>query len=111
MEETRHDIEHTVSARGLTTAEAQARLAEVGENAIEENLVTSCEVGFFFAYEQNVYANNRALYNGVNYDGRVPTGAYDGGGNIGIGTFVGGNIGSQLQLKAQPRLLKRVSKK
>jgi parallel beta-helix repeat protein len=81
------------------------------DNAIEENLVTSCEVGFFFGYEQNVYANNRALYNGTNYDGRVPTGVYDGGGNIGIGTFVSGNNGNQLQLKAKSRLLKKIEKK
>ena len=99
--------------RGNTVRECQRYGIDIEgfDNAIEENLVTSCEIGFYFAYDQNVYANNRALYNGTNYGGQVPTGAYDGGGNIGIGTFVGGNIGSQLQLKAKPYLLKKISKK
>jgi parallel beta-helix repeat protein len=99
--------------RGNTVRECQGNGISIEgfDNAIEENLVTSCEVGFFFAYGQNVYANNRALYNGTNYDGRVPTGAYDGGGNIGIGTFVGGNVGNQLQLKAKSQLLKKFDKK
>jgi parallel beta-helix repeat protein len=81
------------------------------DNAIEENLVTSSEVGFFFAYAQNVYANNRALFNGTNYGGQVPTGVYDGGGNIGAGTFVGGNIGAEPQLELKARILdKRIGK-
>ena len=80
------------------------------DNAIEENLVTSCEVGFYFAYEQNVFANNRALYNGINFGGMVPRGVYDGGGNIGAGTFVGGNIGAGLQLKANTPALKKLDK-
>ncbi len=40
MEETGQNIEQTAPARGLTTAEAQARLAEYGENAIEEKRVS-----------------------------------------------------------------------
>jgi parallel beta-helix repeat protein len=59
------------------------------DNAIEENLVTSSESGIYFVYAQNVYANNRALFNGTNYGGEVPTGVYDGGGNIGAGTLPG----------------------
>ncbi len=81
------------------------------DNAIEENLVTSSEVGIYFAYNQNVFANNRALYNGTNFGGRIPTGIYDGGGNIGAGTFVGGNVGAGLQLKARPRAMKKIDKK
>ena len=81
------------------------------DNAIEENLVTSSEVGIYFAYNQNVFANNRALYNGTNFGGRIPTGIYDGGGNIGAGTFVGGNVGAGLQLKVKPRTLKIIDKK
>lgn len=61
---------------------------EAYDNAIEENLVTSCGGGIYFVYGENVYANNRALYNGTNYGGMVPTGIYDGGGNIGAGTLV-----------------------
>lgn len=81
------------------------------DNAIEENLVTSSEVGIYFAYNQNVFANNRALYNGANFGGRIPTGIYDGGGNIGAGTFVGGNVGAGLQLKAKPRVMKKIDKR
>ncbi len=81
------------------------------DNAIEENLVTSCEVGISFLYAENVFANNRALYNGTNFGGNVPSGVYDGGGNIGAGTFVGGNVGSQLRLKAKSRTLKKMDKK
>jgi parallel beta-helix repeat protein len=81
------------------------------DNVIEENLVTSCEVGINFAYEQNVFANNRALWNGINFGGTVPRGVYDGGGNIGAGTFIGPNIGAGLQLKAKPRALKKMNKK
>ncbi|OHB75111.1 MAG: hypothetical protein A2Z25_01570 [Planctomycetes bacterium RBG_16_55_9] len=77
------------------------------DNAIESNLVTSCEVGINFLYGQNVYANNRALFNGTNYGGQVPTGVYDGGGNIGAGTFVGGNVRANLQLNATSSSLKK----
>ncbi len=80
------------------------------DNAIEENLVTSSEVGFYFALGQNVYANNRALYNGTNFGGSVPSGVYDGGGNIGAGTFVGGNIGAKLRLEAKPRVLQKIDR-
>ena len=40
MEKTGQDVEQIAPARGLTTAEAQARLAEYGENAIEEKRVS-----------------------------------------------------------------------
>jgi parallel beta-helix repeat protein len=95
--------------RGNTVRECQGNGISIEglDNAIEANLVTSCEVGFFFAYNQNVYANNRALFNGTNFGGLVPTGVYDGGGNIGAGTFVGGNVGAKLQLEAKPRILKK----
>ena len=59
------------------------------DNVIEENLVTLSESGIYFVYAENVYANNRALFNGTNYGGEVPTGVYDGGGNIGVGTLPG----------------------
>jgi parallel beta-helix repeat protein len=92
--------------RGNTIRECQGNGINIEgfDNAIEGNLVTSCEVGFYFAYNQNVYANNRALYNGTNYGGQVPSGIYDGGGNIGAGTFVGGNVGAKLRLKAKVRV-------
>jgi parallel beta-helix repeat protein len=98
--------------KGNTIRESQGNgiTIEGFDNAIEENLVTSCEVGIHFAYEQNVFANNRALYNGTNFGGRIPQGVYDGGGNIGAGTFVGGNVGANLQLKAKPRALKKRDK-
>ncbi len=59
------------------------------DNVIEGNLVTLSESGIYFVYAENVYANNRALFNGTNYGGEVPTGIYDGGGNIGAGTLPG----------------------
>jgi parallel beta-helix repeat protein len=59
------------------------------DNVIEGNLVTLSEFGIYFAYGENVYANNRALFNGTNYGGEVPTGVYDGGGNVGAGTLPG----------------------
>jgi parallel beta-helix repeat protein len=63
---------------------------EAFDSVIEENLVTlSDESGIYFVYPQNVYANNRALFNGTNYGGEVPTGVFDGGGNIGAGTLPG----------------------
>ncbi len=98
--------------RGNTLRECRRNGIDVEglDNAIEENLVTSCEVGIHFGYDQNVYANNRALYNGTNFGGRIPTGVYDGGGNIGAGTFVGGNIGAKLQLEAKPRALQEIDR-
>lgn len=86
-------------------------LIEGFDNTIEENLVSSSEIGFNFIYGDNVYANNRALYNGTNFGGQVPRNVYDGGGNIGAGNLVGGNVGSQLRLKVQDRALKKMSKK
>lgn len=62
---------------------------EAFDSVIEENLVTSSESGIYFVYGENVYANNRALFNGTNYGGEVPTGVYDGGGNIEAGTLPG----------------------
>jgi parallel beta-helix repeat protein len=57
---------------------------EEGGNAIEENLVTSCNPGngIYFADSNNFYANNRARGNGTDYAGSLPTGAGDGGGNV-----------------------------
>jgi parallel beta-helix repeat protein len=81
------------------------------DNVIEENLVSSCDVGINFIYDENVYANNRALYNGTNYGGQVPSGVYDGGGNIAAGTLVGGNVGASLQLKTTGNALQKRSKK
>jgi parallel beta-helix repeat protein len=78
---------------------------------IEGNLVSSCDVGIYFVYNENVYANNRALYNGTNYGGQVPSGVYDGGGNIAAGTLVGGSVGASLQLKAASRTQEKMSKK
>jgi parallel beta-helix repeat protein len=62
---------------------------EAFDSVIEENLVTLSESGIYFVNSENVYANNRALFNGTNYGGEVPTGVYDGGGNIGAGTLLG----------------------
>ena len=81
------------------------------DNVIEGNLVSSCGVGINFIYNENVFANNRALYNGTNYGGQVPSGVYDGGGNIAAGTLVGGSVGANLQLKARDRALEKMSKK
>ena len=81
------------------------------DNVIEENLVTSSECGIYFVYDQNVYANNRALYNSINYGGTVPSGMYDGGGNIGAGTLVGGSVGAKPQLEAKARELDKIGKK
>ncbi|MBN2317244.1 MAG: right-handed parallel beta-helix repeat-containing protein, partial [Sedimentisphaerales bacterium] len=78
---------------------------------IEGNLVSSCDVGIYFVYNENVYANNRALYNGTNYGGQVPSGVYNGGGNIAAGTLVGGSVGASLQLKAASRTQEKMSKK
>jgi parallel beta-helix repeat protein len=99
--------------RGNTIRECQGNgvSMEGFDNAIEANLVTSSEVGFYFTYGENVYANNRALYNGTNYSGQVPTGVYDGGGNIGAGTFVGGNVGAKLQLKTKTRMPEKLTRK
>jgi len=81
------------------------------DNVIEGNLVSSCDVGINFIYNENVFANNRALYNGTNYGGQVPSGVYDGGGNIAAGTLVGGNVGANLQLKARDRAPEKIGKK
>lgn len=80
------------------------------DNVIEENLVSSCDIGINFVYNENVFANNRALYNGTNYGGQVPSGVYDGGGNIAAGTLVGGNAGAS-QLKMTDRIPEKMSKK
>jgi parallel beta-helix repeat protein len=55
---------------------------EGSSNVIEENLVTYCGIGIYFSDAQNVYANNRALNNLINYGGSVPSGSGDGGGNV-----------------------------
>jgi parallel beta-helix repeat protein len=81
------------------------------DNAIEGNLVTFSEVGFDFIYGDNVFANNRALYNGTNFGGSVPRGVYDAGGNIAAGIRVGGNVGAGLQLKAKPLMMEKIGKK
>ena len=81
------------------------------DNVIEENLVSSSEFGFNFVYGDNVFANNRALYNGTNYGGSVPSGVYDGGGNIAAGTMVGGSVGAaELRMKAASRKLGKIGK-
>lgn len=54
-------------------------------NTIEENVVTYCKVGINFLNSQNFYANNRVMYNATNYNGAIPTGLGDGGGNIEFG--------------------------
>jgi parallel beta-helix repeat protein len=74
-------------------------------NAIEENLVTYSEVGINFSNSQNVSSNNRALNNTTNYGGSVPSGAGNGGGNIGLGTPVAGGAVGELQLDAKTYLL------
>ena len=76
------------------------------DNAIEENLVTASECGIYFVYEQNVYADNRALYNSTNYGGAVPSGIYDGGGNIGAGTLVG-SVGAEPESERQAHVLEK----
>ncbi|MFC1633330.1 nitrous oxide reductase family maturation protein NosD [Planctomycetota bacterium] len=82
------------------------------DNVIEGNLISSSEVGIYFVYDLNVYANNRALYNGINFGGAVPTGVYDGGGNISAGTMVGGSVGAaELQMKVESRRLGKIEKK
>lgn len=86
-------------------------LIEGFDNAIEGNLVSSSEIGFNFIYGDNVYANNRALYNGSNFDGMVPTGVYNGGGNIAAGIKVGGGVGAaELRMKAESRRLGKIEK-
>ncbi len=99
--------------RGNTLRECQGNGIGIEgmDNDIEANLVTSCEVGFNFVYDQNVYANNRALYNGTNFGGQVPTGIYDGGGNIGAGTIVGANVRAKPQLQLKARIVEKSDKK
>lgn len=80
------------------------------DNVIEENLASSSEIGINFVYDENVYANNRALYNGTNFGGTVPTGIYDGGGNIGAGTLVGGSVGARLQAQTKAPVLEKIRK-
>lgn len=51
-------------------------------NVIEENKISNSAVGIQFFGTGNFYANNRASGNTTkDYDGNVPTGAADGGGN------------------------------
>ncbi|MBN2378031.1 MAG: right-handed parallel beta-helix repeat-containing protein [Sedimentisphaerales bacterium] len=51
-------------------------------NVVEENLSVSCSgKGFYFHQAGNFYANNRAANNGTDYDGILPVGSGDGGGN------------------------------
>ena len=99
--------------KGNTIRECQGNGIHIEgyDNVIEENLVTSSEVGIYFAYDQNVFANNRALYNGTNFGGRIPKGVYDGGGNIGAGTLVGGNVGNLLPLKLKLDEPKKIDKR
>jgi parallel beta-helix repeat protein len=54
------------------------------DNAVEENLVIDSTNGINFTAAGNFFANNRASGNVANYAGSVPTGASDGGGNVGF---------------------------
>lgn len=67
-------------------------------NDIEENLVTYCHVGVYFSDSQNFHANNRALNNTTNYDGSVPTGSGNGGGNVTFGTLSSGSLSTELEM-------------
>jgi hypothetical protein len=87
--------------KGNTVFSSHANGIEVAGsyNAIEENLVTHCEVGINFSGDQNFYANNRALYNSTNYGGSVPTGSGNGGGNVAFGTIpVSNSVNAELEM-------------